>query len=319
MRKLKLLIKNLLIYIYDYKKEVKYSTALRDYKTSQESLLSKLVVDAHTIEKGLTMPSKKFNFGHAKVLSIAQDIFYYANHYDVSEERFIDVVGILKEYERFHKINSVNINSKELIEIFDELNRRFPLISPLPQAYSISKDEYFADSKGDFYEIAHSRHSCRNLSGKVPEDILNKALELAQTAPSTCNRQSVRVHILKKNDEILNIQHGNRGFGHLADKFLLITSDLSDWPGGHQRNAPYVDGGIFLMNMLYSLHYYGIGACTLNMYLDRARDSQLHYSFAIPHSEVPIALIAIGIPPEKFDVAHSTRRKYNNIIHEHTI
>lgn len=314
---LKKKIKFALIYKMDFFRQLRYTTFLTGYKRTQEKMLAHLVVKAHTIEKGLTMPNKRFNFGEKTIIDILSDLKYYSSHFDINEERFIDVIGILKEYGSWHKRNNVNIEDTEIQNGLIWIKQKFPTVKPVPQFYNISDESFFLGNRGDFFTFAHSRHTCRNLSGHVSSELLEQALDLAMTAPSTCNRQSVRLHIIEKKETILGIQSGNRGFGHLADKFILITSDLSDWPGGHQRNAPYVDGGIFLMNILYALHYYGIGACTLNMYLDTNRTKRMHKDLDISENEVPIALVAIGIPPQSFDVAHSTRRNYKEITKLH--
>lgn len=307
IHQLKRTIKFALIYRMDFLKQKKFTTFSTGYKCSEEKMLAHLVVKAHTVEKGLTMPQKRYNFGQKVICDILSDLKYYATLYNVNEERFIDVIGIIKEYGCWHRRSGIEIKNRAIIEGLNWLEKKFPSIPSLPQAYEITRDNFFKDNKGNFYDLAHSRHSCRNFSGSVLDADLKKALDLAMTAPSTCNRQSVRLHILEKKNTILGIQSGNRGFGHLANKFILITSDLSDWPGEHQRNAPYVDGGIFLMNLLYSLHFYGIAACTLNMYLDTKRTTHMHSDLDVPENEVPIALVAIGIPPTSFDLTRSTR------------
>lgn len=195
-----------------------------------------------------------------------------------------------------------------------------PEVASKCQKYSINRDVYFSHTNDDFVAFSSSRNSCRNLPGHVSDDSLKRALELSMTAPSTCNRQSHRIHLLQSDESkkiILSLQSGNRGFGDLADQFILITSDLRCWPSKHQRNAPYVDGGIYLMNLLYCLHYERIAACTLNMYLDAIRTQRLHNELNIPGYEVPIALVAIGIPPETFDLANSHRRVYEEITFAH--
>ena len=68
------------------------------------------------------------------------------------------------------------------------------------------------------------------------------------------------------------------------------------------------------MNLLYCLHHEKIAACTLNLYLDQGRTKRMHKELGIPVNEVPIALVAIGIPPESFDLARSYRRKSSEIV-----
>lgn len=303
------------IYLYDFFNDFRYCNLVKRNGSSKDSCLANAAIKAHTIEKGLTMPQKRFNFGHDKLEEIFSNLLYCYKHFDCGGERFADIVGILKEYHEYHEINKIEISDRKIQAHFRWLYEQFPAIQPTRQIYGMSRDALFSkDKQNDFSSFAKSRHSCRNFSNNnLDMDKLKKALDLCiLTTPSACNRQSVRVHVLSSKD-ILNIQQGNRGFGHLADKYLLVTSSLSYWPSVDQRNGPYVDGGIFVMNLLYCLHYYEIGAITLNMYLDVKRTGMLHRKLSIPQNEVPVALIAVGIPASEFDVARSTRMKENVI------
>ena len=312
---IKHLIKAKLIYRYDFINDKRYTTLRCGQYEKQEMLLSAIVVNAHTIEKGLTMPNKRFPFGEVKAKNILKDCeIYVKNGYDVSEPRFIDILAIMNEYCEAHIKHGVDMDS--ISNKIEELINLTPNFSKSQQLYSVSREDYFKHATGDFCDFANSRHSCRNLPGHVSKESLRKAIALSMTTPSTCNRQSHRVHILQSDDAkktILSIQGGHRGFGDIADQFILVTSDLSCWPGGILRNGPYVDGGIYLMNLLYCLHHEKIAACTLNMYLTKTDTMRMHKELNIPANEVPIALVAIGIPPEHFDLARSHRRAFNEI------
>lgn len=319
LEKIKRLIKTRLIYRYDFNNDKKYSTLLCGHYAQQEMLLSALVVNAHTIEKGLTMPNKRFPFGDVKAKIILNDCALYVKKgYDVNEPRFIDILAIMKEYCEVHTQHGICLSA--FSNKVEDLIRATANFDKSQQQYFVSREDYFKHAADDFFAFANSRHSCRNLPGHVSEESLRKALALSMTTPSTCNRQSHRVHILQSAESkkiILSIQGGHRGFGDIADQFLLITSDLNCWPSGNLRNGPYVDGGIYVMNLLYSLHHEKIAACTLNMYLTNEYSRRMHEQLDIPNSEVPVALIAIGIPPEQFDLARGHRRNYEEIIRIH--
>ena len=305
---------------YDYKRDIKYSTVITGY-ASQEQLLSRLVVEAHTLEKGLTMPNRKQLFGKDKALLILNGCNKYVlKEYNLAESRFHYIVGILVEYCRIMKDNGITGEVEMIVDGVEKLINSIGDIPIVSQLYDVDKKDFFSQNSADFKQFSDSRHSNRYLMGHVDDDILMKALDLATNSPSTCNRQSVRLHLIQSEEakkKLLTIQSGNRGFGNLCDQFIVLTSDLSDWPAMHQRHAPYVDGGIYLMNLLYCLHYYQIGACTLNLYLDMDRDIQLHKDLNIPLNEVPIAVVAIGIPPEHFDIALSKRRKIAEVLTRH--
>ena len=97
----------------------------------------------------------------------------------------------------------------------------------------------------------------------------------------------------------------------------MITSSLRYWTSNALRNGSYVDGGIFVMNLLYALHFNKIAACTLNMYLDVEDSKKMYKELEIPEDEVPIALLAVGYPSETFDLAQSTRKNYDEVVFVH--
>lgn len=318
--KIKALIKSAYIYWCDFYSDIQNTSLVIDKHSSQEMLLSSLVVASHTIEKGLTMPIRHFPFGEKKAWDIARDCREYLNRgYNTSDARFQNVLSILQEYITINTQAEVGVNN-DIKQVINELLSEVQLTKASTQHYSIKNEDYFDNNDSDFVKFSASRFSCRNLSGHVPVDLLQSALILSMNAPSTCNRQSHRIHLIQSDKAkriILSLQSGNRGFGDIVDQFILVTSDLRDWSGMHQRHAPYIDGGIYIMNLLYSLHYYRIGACTLNLYLNPFRTRQLHKMLNISNNEVPVALIAIGIPPQTFDLARSSRRNVDEIIQKH--
>ncbi len=81
----------------------------------------------------------------------------------------------------------------------------------------------------NFEEFAKNRHSVRDFAvDTVDESIIRKAVELAQTAPSACNRQSTRVHYIQNRDickNVLDLQGGAKG--HTVSSVIVLTSELS--------------------------------------------------------------------------------------------
>ena len=135
-------------------------------------------------------------------------------------------------------------------------------------------------------------------------------------APSSCNRQVSRVHIIADDvlkAKLLKIQQGNTGFGNLADKILVVTANTESYASGRERNAGYIDGGMFGMNLLYSLHYHQIGACVLNSYLTPKDEKKIKSLINIPKSEVLVMIILIGEIPSKFKIAYSVRQEYSKV------
>ena len=106
------------------------------------------------------------------------------------------------------------------------------------------------------------------MGGVIDAGRLRSAVALAfEVTPSACNRQHARVHCgaePAQRTAVLAQQAGNRGFGHLADKVLVVTVDLDDilWPV--ERRDVFVNGGLLLMSLCYALHFYEIAHCILS-------------------------------------------------------
>jgi hypothetical protein len=77
-------------------------------------------------------------------------------------------------------------------------------------------------------------------------------------------------------DRLFAAQGGTRGFGADADKVLVVTSDLSSVRWGWERHDCYVNGGIFVMNLCYALHYFGVAHCILHWSVSPETDREAH-------------------------------------------
>jgi hypothetical protein len=290
-------------YGYDAKRFVGGSV-INGYNKTEARLLGRITLYAHAIEKGLAMKNMRFNFGERNVAMLISLCLEYSVKYDTNRTQYVNAVEILLEYDEVHRQN----NRKLPLDIqkgIDELKKKHGSISPSHQP-SVTKKEMFAH--GDFQHVASNRYSVRNFSGPVDAENLEKALAMANLSPSSCNRQQCRIHVIGKGelfDSVLQIQNGNKGFGNTADKLLIVTTDVSSYNGINERNCPFIDGGIFVMHLLYCLQYYGIASCTLNCCFNSNDDKKL--SKLLHTNEAFIAIIAIGDCPDELKVVHSQR------------
>ncbi len=301
-------------FIHSFFKYVKFSGVVKENSSSK--LISKIIADYHVVEKGLTMPETRLGFGKDRVLQLISYCNKFIEMYGENEEQLQQAISVILEYKLFHEVNNFSLD-KELINKINELQRIGGNLKPTIQK-SFTLEDYFNKTDASFPEFSESRLSVRNYSSKViPIEILKNAVELANHAPSSCNRQTVRVNIYTDKEvinKILEIQGGNRGFGHLTDKLIILTSDLAFWHGVYERTGPYVDGGIYAMNLLYALHYNKIGACPLNCNLSPSKDKKLREICKIPKNEVFVVMISCGYPPDNFKAPISKRYSSNSII-----
>ena len=220
------------------------------------------------------------------------------------------------EYESFHKKNAYMLEQSVEDAIYT-LKIKAKGIVPSEQK-ELSRLEYFGSINKTFPDFAHSRLSVRNYSERdISVDTIQAAVDLARTTPSACNRQTSRVYVFtdkKQIEEILEMQGGNRGFGHLANKLIVITAELGVFADMNERYQAWIDGGMFAMNLLYALHSQEIAACILNCSHTARKDKQMRKVCPVKESEVFIAMISCGHAPEKFKVALSPRNSLDTYL-----
>jgi nitroreductase len=269
-----------------------------------------IILQYHVIEKGLTMPEVRPGFGQDRIISLCGDCRKYIEKYGMNDQQILHAAGVIFEYENYHRqINFIlEKNVRDSISGLKNILQGEPVTAS--QRHT-SKTDYFRYVSGAFREFSESRASVRHFTDEdIPSNKIRMALDLARNTPSACNRQSWRTYVFTEKKIIsglLESQGGNRGFGHLTNKLIIIAGELGVFCNSNERNQVYIDGGIYAMNLLYSLHSMEIAACIMNCSFDHEKEEEIKVSAGIKESEVLIAMIACGIPPDEFKIASSPR------------
>lgn len=303
---------------YDSTRYIQYAGVFNPQ--TKENLIARIIHTYHGLEKGLTMPNRRMNFGHEAVLSLISLIEEYVEVYGAPTGQVKHGIGVLKAYIIMHQNFDCGEDTVYWTRIHS-LTDKYPEISPAIQKHT-TEEKFYSHVNSDFEHFAKARHTLRHYCGTISEDDIHKAVELAMTAPSACNRQPVRVHCISDKvlkDKVLELQSGNRGFGTDADKILIVTGDLSDICWVDERYDLYTNCGIFIMNLCYSLFFYKIAHCVLNwsILVNPEKDKILHKIAGIPENEIVAAIFTCGKAPKEFDVADSPRRDVTEILKFH--
>lgn len=304
----KLQIELILAYRYDYKRYYKYS-GTNGY-TTVSKLQGLIIKTYHIVEKGLTMPEPRLGFGRDKILFLSDCCISFVEKYKL-DNQVKHAISVVLEYKKFHEDREYKLDDLVLEKIAKVENiAKVSNVLPSSQIHT-TIDEYFQFSESNFALFSNSRKSVRNYSSKeVSLETINKIVELALNTPSACNRQTVRVYVYtnkQQMDHIFSIQKGSRGFGHLASKLIVVTVEVAAFAFPMERNQAYVDGGMYAMNLLYSLHYHNVAACILSCSNTPKVDKEMRKACGIKDSELFIAMISCGIPPSEFSIATSFR------------
>jgi nitroreductase len=274
----------------------------------------------HIVEKGLTMPEPRPGFGKKVVADLCNVIMkYHRMHLPVDALEFVQAVSSLHEYDEFH--HSIGFDYEpDLKASLQKVLALYPDVRGEEQI-STTADAYFAGIRAPFDEFCNSRFSVRNYTDmEIPVSVLMDCIQLAQKSPSFCNRQPTRVNIVKspeKKKAILEIQNGNRGFGHLAETLLVLTSDITTTKDIHERFENHLNGGMFAMTLLNALHFNKIAACSLNWSVSPDKDRIMRKILNVPENEVVLLVISCGYPPETFRMASSPRKNASEITTTH--
>lgn len=314
MRTIQIFMKLTRDYVYDLIRYTRYSNTCNRLD-SFHKLEAGIVAHYHVIEKGLSLPEPRPGFGKDVASSLIDLLIIYRDRgYPPDDIQYLSAIATLENYTRFHKQNNFDISNIELKIKGIAVTHKLPVAG----AITVFRKDILAASRAEFELFSKGRHSVRNYDRRpVSVELIRNAIRIAQNAPSVCNRQSSRVYIISDMNvakNILSLQNGNRGFGHIADKILIVTSDLQVFEGATERNQAFIDGGIFAMSLLYALHYYGLGACALNWSVSSLQDRRLRKAVRVKDSENIIMMVAVGHLPDNFKVAVSNRKKPDDII-----
>lgn len=281
---------------------------------------AKIILDYHSIEKGLLHKNLRLGFGKEKIIRLQKYLNNKKIQQHISASQIEVAYHIMCEYYELHANKAYGITdyfSAETYMTYKQLlDKRYS--ADFKGYIDCQNTTYFNSQESAFDVFSDSRKSVRNFSDlPVSDDLVEKAIGLATNAPSVCNRQPSRVYYVKnkkKIDEILEVQAGLEGFSKDINQLLVLTSDVSYFYLVGERYQHYIDGGVFLMNLLYALHFYQIAACPANWAKETSDEKKIKRIIPIRKSEKVICIIAIGNPIEEFRTTLSKRRDASEVL-----
>lgn len=293
----------------------KYSNVF--IKTDSLKKIEALVIlKYHSLEKGLLHKNMKYRFGKDTVRGLIKLLNRKNVIENKEESQFFAAYTVICKYYELHQKEEVDISDFYSYDIYEKFNSF--LNKEEESVINHFKEAYFNESKKDFFDFSKSRSSVRDYTGELIDvDIIEKVIELSKRAPSVCNRQPVKVYCVSDKEKVktaLGIQGGLRGYDEKINQLLIVTSDRNYFYTIGERNQLYIDGGIFLMNLLYSLHYYNIAACPAHWGMVHSKERKIHKLLNISNSEKIISFVTIGVPKEEFRTCLSKRRENKEIV-----
>ncbi|TVZ41282.1 nitroreductase [Alteromonadaceae bacterium 2753L.S.0a.02] len=306
-------------YLYELKQNRRYMNNWQRSSPDYWSLSSELIFYYHKLEKGLSMPGESRFFGAAPARQTCKLLDeWVSSGFSQNDSVFLGAVESLRGYFKRmpepvpEELRGLNVAIKgylENIEPCDELS------TPIPKLFTQENQLTFIE------ELATRRRSVRNFIKKPVElEFIERAVSVAQKAPSACNRQPCKLHLYSNGElqqKLLKYQNGNRGFGQDIPLLGILTSDSRSFFDHTEKNEPYLDAGLFLMGFIYALEAQGISSCCLNWCVSPWEDQQVRKLTTIAPSEKIITYLAIGYAADDCVVPRSPRRSVESILNYH--
>lgn len=283
-------------------------------------LEAKIILDYHSVEKGLLFSKTKFGFAEDKIIRLNKLLKNEKVILNSQKSQISIAFSIMCEYYELHKANNFDISSffaeQDYLRYKEILDSSYdPKFSGV---YEFTKEQFFDHSISSFDKFSDSRKSVRNFTGNIIDDsLIEKAVHLSKNAPSVCNRQPSKVYYIKdkiKIDKVLDVQAGLNGFSENINQLLVVTTDVNYYYSIGERYQFYIDGGVYLMNLLYALHFYNIAACPANWAKEKDDEKKIKQLIPIKDSEKVICLIAIGEADQNFRTTLSKRRELKELL-----
>ncbi len=237
----------------EFKKEAEFFVEHASLPSSPDRVgvvVKDILVQGHALEKGHAHENRRSTgFGHARVEQIQVCL----------DEA--DTLGGIDAYAHQIGVDAVAADRGQVVVECDD--------NDIFGVQFVTDEEMFAPVKS-FPEFAAERFSLRLYdypSAPVSVEAIKRAVEIAQTSPSACNRQCITAYWIPREyahyDEIAQLQGGCEGFADNAAGLIALAADAKLFTHGEYPYM-FLDAGIFSLNLAYALQSEHIGSCLLN-------------------------------------------------------
>lgn len=289
--------------IQDLRDHVEYCGFFRN---NDSEVYWRLLLLAHSLEKGLSLPEMRADFGKEKAQSLMRFMVMAKNH---DRFEYKEAASVLEKYYEFRKANKYQVDFADEA-LFSE--QKIP-VGPI----NIGKKDLLYNNK-EFEKLCSIRHSVREFDDTpVSKSEVLKALEIARLAPSACNRQMIRVYFSEKRDintDLAKIVPGNSGSEKECITYIFVAADRNAFDY-YEIDQWYVNGGLFAAYFQLALTASNLGSCIYQWPKDKKLDCIAKKLLEIPESYQIVMAIGVGHYKDDFKVLESARKDLEEYFH----
>lgn len=266
-----------------------------------------MLVEVHSVEKGLGLKNTKPGHSAKPVINLINKMFGYINRkYNPEDFAFRETYRVIEAYIEYQK----KFDTSKFAE-FADIERKFKALTQQLNpnlvedtkkslnggAHIVSQKELLYGKKFDLQSFLQSRHSIRMYENQPLKQVdIEKAVELANMAPSACNRQPSKVYFTSERETVSRVDElitGSSGFKGETPNYMIVTTDRACFMNEEQYQW-YINGGIYLSYLTLGLHSLGIGSCIMQWKAFYKTETELKKVMGISAHEAIIAVVGCG-------------------------
>ncbi len=180
------------------------------------------------------------------------------------------------------------------IKLYEKLQSEDIITTPC----YIDTENYSDVDSQKYNKFIASAVSVRRFNDKeINNSIIENCIMTAQTAPSSCFRQTVRCYAIKSKEKIHQLSKniaGLTGFSNGVPLLFCITSDIRSYDC-IDRDLAYIDASLFAQNLILSLRANNIYSVFLNFQQATQYDiNNVKEKLELPDYEKIIVFVASG-------------------------
>lgn len=287
-------------------------TEYKGYNINQQSLESVLLLLAHSLEKGMSIPKTKKGYGIDKARNLLACQKKYLTDNGLKDSFALqESIAVLNAWITYSEASGVDVSKikAEFGEIFNKYHNN-AISAGYIEANDVGK-LYDKIDKEVFSFYISTKRSVRSFKREpVSDKIMNEVVRLTLNAPSACNRQPCKIYWTSDMEKVSSINSlipGNKGFEDQVSNWAIIVVDRSMF-GANEGLQWYINGGIFLAYFTLSLHAYHLGSCIFQLPINHENIIKLKKLSGIDNNEAIIAAVGFGYPTEKLKYTVAQRK-----------
>ena len=274
----------------------------------------------HRLEKGLSMPNRKPIFA-LNYIEETLDFFKIGINQDSIDHKFESELqwsnDVLKSY-----FSSIEHNSKttNLQKVYEQLSARLKnknsQTNKIPYSYSqLEESNISFDNLEKFFL---RRRSVRFYEQKkVERNKIQKAITLAASSPSACNRIPYRYAIFDDPAliaKVASLPFGTTGYSNNIPCIIGIIGDFSNYFSARDKHVPYIDASLSVTTFMYACESLGLATCAINWPDFELLELKSRRVMKIGKHERIIMFVSCGYPLSDGMIPYSDKKNINRII-----